>query len=100
MAKEGSRIMVLQMSEGSEALVSVIQSLGEFVPQEYRRYVSEEDETVETQPQAQPLVEQADDIYQHMIQESASIELTEIYRMHAPEKIADIPRRSPQEILG
>jgi hypothetical protein len=91
MAKEGSRTLVLHMSEGSEALVSAMQILGKLVPHEYRRYVSEKGKTVESQPQPQPIVEHADDIYQRMIQESTSIELTDIYRMHAPEKIADIP---------
>lgn len=87
MADEGSRVVSLSIAEGSEALFPIMQILEEVVPQEYRRYISEEKETV----QAQPLEVEADDLYHDMIQESASIELTEIYRKHAPEKIADIP---------
>jgi len=87
MAEEGSRIVSLSVAEGSEALIPVMQILEEIVPQEYRRYISEECNTVS----AQPVDSGVDDLYQDMIQESASIELTEIYRKHAPEKIKDVP---------
>lgn len=87
MAEEGSRAISLSMAEGSEALFPVMQILEEVVPQEYRRYLSEDLKTIE----AQPLDSADGNIYQDMIQESTSIELTEIYRKHAPDKIKDVP---------